>query len=202
MGGQRDRGDPEIAEESTGDVASVADVIDKFIEVFVAADDSLVDTELSAEVDVVKCFEADEVEVDVVEVDVVEVDVVDGFKEVHTASFSVVAKVVDVLVVIITPSAKVDETVEVDVGDSDDAEGGKVGFFGVGDDFAVDDSRKLFGMNRVTGFLIEVAVANVVEVLERVDDDVEVLVDVVRDEVGDKVVNVVEVDEVDLKFIM
>ena len=132
MGGQRDRGDPEIAEESTGDVASVADVIDKFIEVFVAADDSLVDTELSAEVDVVKCFEADEVEVDVVEVDVVEVDVdevdvvevdvVDGFKEVHTASFSVVAKVVDVLVVIITPSAKVDETVEVDVGDSDDAE--------------------------------------------------------------------------------
>ena len=151
MGGRRDRGDPEIAEESTGDVASVVDVIDKFIEVFVAADDSLVDTELSAEVDVVEGFEADEVEVDVVEVDVVEVDVVevdvvDGFKEVHTASFSVVATVVDVLVVIITPSAnvdesvEVDETVEVDVGDSDDAEGGKVGCFGLGDDFAVDDS--------------------------------------------------------------
>ena len=140
MGGRRDRGDPEIAEESTGDVASVVDVIDKFIEVFIAVDDSLVDTELSAEVDVVEGFEADEVEVDVVEVDVVEVDVVDGFKEVHTASFSVVATVVDVLVVIITPSAKVDETVEVDVGDSDDAEGGKVGCFGLGDDFAVDDS--------------------------------------------------------------
>ena len=146
MGGRRDRGDPEIAEESTGDVASVVDVIDKFIEVFIAVDDSLVDTELSAEVDVVEGFEADEVEVDVVEVDVVEVDVVDGFKEVHTASFSVVATVVDVLVVIITPSAnvdesvEVDETVEVDVGDSDDAEGGKVGCFGLGDDFAVDDS--------------------------------------------------------------
>ena len=145
MGGRRDRGDPDIAEESTGDVASVVDVIDKFIEVFIAVDDSLVDTELSAEVDVVEGFEADEVEVDVVEVDVVEVDVVevdvvDGFKELHTASFSVVARVVEVLVVIITPSAKVDETVEVDVGDSDDAEGGKVGCFGLGDDFAVDDS--------------------------------------------------------------
>ena len=61
-------------------------------------------------------------------------------------------------------------------------------------------------MNRLTGFSIEVAVANVVEVLERVDDDVEVVVDVVRDEVGDKVVDVVissvvGVDEVDLNVV-
>lgn len=134
FGGRRDRGDPETADDSTGDVASVDDVVDK-TEVIVAADDSLVATESAA--------------VDVVEVVVVEVVVVEGSGcspvEAQTAFFSVVTKVVDVVDVIIIPSAKdtsvvVVEVVEVEVGDVDDAEGGEFDCFGVVDWFAVDDS--------------------------------------------------------------
>ena len=140
LGGRKDSGDPEIANDSTDDVASVVDVVDKTTEVIFAADDPLVGTE-SAAVDIV--------EVDLVEVVVVEVVVVEGSGcspvEAQTAFFSVVTKVVDVVDVIMIPSAKdtsvvVVEVVEVEVSDVEDAEGGEVDCFCVVDWFAIDDS--------------------------------------------------------------
>lgn len=192
MGGRRDSGDPEISEDST-DVASVVDVVEIIIDIFVGADDSLIVVE-SAKVDVVEVvvLEGDVVKVDVVEVaafevDVVEVDVVveddveeSGCRpvEAQTAPFSVVAKVVDVVDVMIIPSARdisegivVDETVDVDG-------------FGV-----VDDSGRVLGMNGVTRLLTEVAVVNVVEVVKGVDVVVVVVGNVVEvDVVGKNVV--------------
>lgn len=192
MGGRRDSGDPEISEDST-DVASVVDVVEIIIDIFVGADDSLIVVE-SAKVDVVEVvvLEGDVVKVDVVEVaafevDVVEVDVVveddveeSGCRpvEAQTAPFSVVAKVVDVVDVMIIPSARdisegivVDETVDVDG-------------FGV-----VDDSGRVLGMNEVTRLLTEVAVVNVVEVVKGVDVVVVVVGNVVEvDVVGKNVV--------------
>lgn len=132
LGGRKDSGDLEISDDSTGDVASVVDVVDKTTEVIVAADDPLVGTESAA--------------VDIVEVDLVEVVVVEGSGcspvEAQTAFFSVVTKVVDVVDVIMIPSAKdtsvvVVEVVEVGV---EDAEGGEVDCFCVVDWFAIDDS--------------------------------------------------------------
>ena len=183
MSGRRDSGDPETSDDST-DVASVVDVVEMIIDIFVGADDSFVVIE-SAKVDVVEVvlLEADEVEVDVVEkatfeVDVVEVDVVEesGCRpvEAHTPPFSVVARVVDVVDVMIIPSARdisegivVDETVDVDG-------------FGVVDDFSVGDSGRVLGMNGVTRLLTEVAVANVVEVVKGVDVVVVVVGNVVE----------------------
>ena len=188
MSGRRDSGDPETSDDST-DVASVVDVVEMIIDIFVGADDSFVVIE-SAKVDVVEVvlLEADVVEVDVVEkaafevdvveVDVVEVDVVEesGCRpvEAQTAPFSVVAIVVDVVDVMIIPSARdisegivVDETVDVDG-------------FGVVDDFSVGDSGRVLGMNGVTKLLIEVAVANVVEVVKGVDVVVVVVGNVVE----------------------
>lgn len=189
MGGRRDSGDPEISEDST-DVASVVDVVEIIIDIFVGTDDSLIVVE-SAKVDVVEVvvLEGDVVKVDVVEVaafevDVVEVDVVveddveeSGCRpvEAQTAPFPVVAKVVDVVDVMIIPSARdisegivVDETVDVDG-------------FGV-----VDDSGRVLGMNGVTRLLTEVAVVNVVEVVKGVDVVVVVVGNVVEVDVAGK----------------
>ena len=181
MGGRRDSGDPETSDDST-DVASVVDVVEMIIDIFVGADDSLVVIE-SAKVDVVEvvlleadvvevdaveksAFEVDVVEVDLVEVDVVEVDVVEesGCRpvEAQTAPFSVVAIVVDVVDVMIIPSAR------------DISEGIVV------DDFSVGDSGRVLGMNGVTRLLTEVAVSNVVEVVKGVDVVVVVVGNVVE----------------------
>ena len=188
MGGLRDKGDPEISDDST-EVASVVDVVEMIIDIFVGSDDSLVVLE-SAKVDIVEVLvlEVDEVKVDVVEiaafeVDVVEVDVVveddveeSGCRpvEAQTPPFSVVARVVDVVDVMIIPSARdisegivVDETVDVDG-------------LGVVDDFSVGDSGRVLGMNGVTRLLTEVAVANVVEVVKGVDVVVVVVGNVVE----------------------
>ena len=188
MGGLRDKGDPEISDDST-DVASVVDVVEMIIDIFVGADDSLVVIE-SAKVDVVEVIllEADVVEVDVVEkaafevdvvdVDLVEVDVVEesGCRpvEAQTAPFSVVAIVVDVVDVMIIPSARdISEGIVVD-------ETGNVDGFGVVDDFSVGDSGRVLGMNGVTRLLTEVAVSNVVEVVKGVDVVVVVVGNVVE----------------------
>ena len=141
------------------------------IDIFVGADDSLVVVE-SANVDVVEVvvLAADGVKVVVevvaFEVDLVEVDVVEesGCRpvEAQTPAFSVVARVVDVVDVKIIPSAS-DISEGIVVGETVDVDG-----FGVVDDFSVDDSGRVLGMNGVTRLLTEVAV-NVDEVVRGVD---------------------------------